>query len=172
MTTVRKPRPRPQRAAGPLARVRKLCLALPDTTEKIAWGAPTFRVKGKIFVMYADNHHKDGRVAIWCMAPAGAQKTFVAADPEHFFVPPYVGPYGWLGVRLDRKLSWSVTGDIIEEAWRERGGPQLESPKRQRGSSRNSSGSPKRQQGSSSVPNSGSPTRKQVTTRTKQKKGA
>jgi hypothetical protein len=87
--------------------VRRACLALPDTTEKIAWGAPTFRVAERLFVMFLDDHHGDGRLAIWVNAPAGAQEAFVAADPDRYFVPPYVGPSGWLGVRLDRKLSWT-----------------------------------------------------------------
>lgn len=87
-----------------LKQVRGACLALPDTTEKIAWGAPTFRVRERLFVMFADNHHGDGRLAIWINAAPGAQEAFVANDPESYFVPPYVGPSGWLGVRLDRGL--------------------------------------------------------------------
>ncbi|HEV8198425.1 MAG TPA: MmcQ/YjbR family DNA-binding protein [Candidatus Polarisedimenticolia bacterium] len=92
--------------AGPaaLAQVRRACLALPDTSEKIAWGAPTFRVKERLFVMFMDNHHGDGRLAIWCNAAPGAQEAFVARDGDRYFVPPYVGPSGWLGVRLDRGL--------------------------------------------------------------------
>lgn len=108
----------------PLARIRKLCLSLPETTEKIAWGAPTFRVQGKLFVMFADNHHGDGRVAIWCMAPVGSQQALVASDPEHFFVPPYVGPSGWVGIRLDRGLSWAIVKELIHEAHRTRA-PEL-----------------------------------------------
>ena len=114
-----KPRKAPKRSASEsdtLARVRKMCLSLPETSEKIAWGAPTFRVKGKLFVMYVDNHHSDGRVAIWCMAPEGSQRALVASDPEHFFVPPYVGPSGWIGIRLDRKLDWSIIKEMIQEA--------------------------------------------------------
>jgi predicted DNA-binding protein (MmcQ/YjbR family) len=96
-----------------LAKVRSACLALPDTTEKIVWGAPTFRVRERLFVMFADNHHGDGRLAIWCNAAPGAQEAFVANDAENYFVPPYVGPSGWLGVRLDRGLAASeVTARI------------------------------------------------------------
>jgi hypothetical protein len=87
-----------------LAKVRRLCLALPDTEEKIAWGAPTFRAGGRLFVMFMDNHHGDGRLAIWCNAAPGAQEAFVASDAAIYFVPPYVGPSGWLGVRLDGGL--------------------------------------------------------------------
>lgn len=104
------------RSSATLTRVRKICLALPETTEKIAWGAPTFRVRGKLFVMFADNHHKDGRVAIWCNAAKGAQLPLVASDPENFFVPPYVGCNGWIGVRIDCGLDWSVIAEMVREA--------------------------------------------------------
>jgi len=111
-------------AAGPsgaaaraaLARVRRACLALPDTTEKIAWGSPTFRVKERLFVMFMDNHHGDGRLAIWCHAAPGAQEAFVASDPDGYYVPPYVGPSGWIGVRLDRSLGASEIGARIRAA--------------------------------------------------------
>lgn len=103
-------------AAAALARVRKLCFALPGTAEKLAWGAPTFRVGGRLYCMFVDNHHGDGRLALWLAAPAGAQEAFVAADPERFFKPPYVGPSGWLGVRLDRRLPWSAVAGLLEEA--------------------------------------------------------
>jgi hypothetical protein len=102
----------------PLPRVRRICLALPETQEKEAWGAPTFRVCGKIFVTFVDNHHNDGRVALWCNAPPGAQQGLVASDPEHLFVPPYVGCRGWLGVRLDKGLDWSIITELIKEAYR------------------------------------------------------
>ena len=102
--------PGPAPRGGPasdraLTQVRAACLALPDTTEKIAWGEPTFRVRERLFVMFTDNHHGDGRLAIWVNAAPGAQEAFTASDPESYFVPPYVGPSGWLGVRLDRGLS-------------------------------------------------------------------
>src|SRR5436309_15827482 len=74
-----------------LALVRKICLGLPDTEEKIAWSEPTWRVHGKLFAMFSNNHHGDGRIAVWANAPMGAQQDLVAADPEHFFIPPYVG---------------------------------------------------------------------------------
>lgn len=101
-----------------LSRVRKACLALPDTHEKEAWGAPTFRVRGRLFVMFVDNHHGDGRLAIWCSAPPGAQDALVASSPAHFFVPPYVGPSGWIGVRLDTGLAWRTVAARIREAHR------------------------------------------------------
>jgi len=101
-----------------LERVRRICLALPEATEKLAWGSPTFRVRDRIFVMYGENHHGDGRIAIWCNAAEGVQAELVAADPEHIFVPAYVGKGGWIGVRLDRGLPWPAVRSLIEEAYR------------------------------------------------------
>ena len=101
-----------------LARVRKLCLALPETSERPSHGAPTFFIRGKrSFLMVFDNHHGDGRFALWCGAGDGVQAMLVEADPERFFVPPYVGHRGWLGVRLDRGLSWNELEGIVEDAY-------------------------------------------------------
>ena len=100
-----------------LAQARKICLSLPDTEEKIAWGEPTFRVGGRLFVMFANNHHNDGRIALWCNAPEGAQRDIVASDEEVFFVPPYVGVGGWIGMRLDRKLSEKAMAAVIVQAY-------------------------------------------------------
>ena len=102
-----------------LDRVRALCLAYPGAEEKISHGAPVFHVRGKLFVMFADNHHGDGRLAVWCKAPAGAQPELVDSDPDLFFVPPYVGPSGWVGVRLDRQAAaWDALASIAEDGWR------------------------------------------------------
>jgi hypothetical protein len=101
-----------------LDRIRSICLALPETSERPSHGAPTFFVRGKrAFVMVLTNHHGDGRFAIWCAAPAGMQRSLVEADPERFFVPPYVGHRGWLGVRLDRGLDWDELAGICEDAY-------------------------------------------------------
>ena len=93
----------PDKFAGQphLERVRRICLALPEATEKEAWLAPTFRIRNKMFASYALNHHNDGRVALWCHAPAGLQEELVAAEPEKFFRPPYVGHKGWIGLNLE-----------------------------------------------------------------------
>jgi hypothetical protein len=101
-----------------LTRIRRICLALPDATEKIAWGSPTFRVRDRIFVMFVNDHHGDGRVAVWCNADRDAQVAIVEADPRRFFVPPYVGPRGWIGIRLDRRPNWAVVSALIEEGHR------------------------------------------------------
>jgi hypothetical protein len=104
--------------AAILQRVRKLCLALPEATEKLSHGSPTFFVK-KTFVMYLDDHHGDGRLALWCAAPPGVQGELVDQEADRFFVPPYVGGRGWLGVRLDRDPDWDEIAGIIEDAYRE-----------------------------------------------------
>jgi hypothetical protein len=103
-----------------LARIREICLALPETSERPSHGAPTFFVRGKkAFLMVLTDHHGDGRFAVWCAAPAGMQSMLVEADPERFFVPPYVGHRGWLGVRLDRGLDWDELAGIAEDAYAE-----------------------------------------------------
>jgi hypothetical protein len=69
-----------------------------------------------MFVMFMVNHHDDGRLAIWCSAPGGVQQIQVAAEPEHFFVPPYVGSRGWLGIRLDTGLDWDIVTALVKDA--------------------------------------------------------
>jgi hypothetical protein len=104
----------------PLERVRGACLALPEVEERLSHGAPSFFVRGKrCFVMVMDDHHGDGRYALWCAAPEGMQHALVAGDAESYFVPPYVGHRGWVGVRLDRALPWDEIAGAIEDAWME-----------------------------------------------------
>ena len=101
----------------PLAFVRAVCTALPDVTERPSHGAPTWFVRDKrAFVMYLDDHHGDGRLALWCAAPPGAQEALVT--DEGYFVPPYVGHRGWVGVRLDRGLPDDEVREACEEAYR------------------------------------------------------
>lgn len=103
-----------------LRRIRRICLALPEVSERLSHGAPTFFVRGKkAFLMVLTDHHGDGRFAIWCAAPSGMQSMLVDADPERFFVPPYVGHRGWLGVRLDRGIHWDELEGIAEDAYAE-----------------------------------------------------
>ena len=109
-----------------LVRIREICLALPETSERLSHGAPTFFVRGKrAFVMVLSNHHGDGRFAIWCAAPDGMQRLLLESEPERFFVPPYVGHRGWLGVRLDRRLDWDELAGIVEDAYGEVAPPKL-----------------------------------------------
>jgi hypothetical protein len=103
-----------------LEQIRTICLGLPETSERLSHGAPTFFVRDKrAFLMVLDNHHGDGRYAVWCAAPEGMQQMLVEADPDRFFVPPYVGHRGWLGVRLDRGLDWDELTGIAEDAYAE-----------------------------------------------------
>ena len=109
-----------------LTRLRKIALALPETSERLSHGAPTFFVREKrSFVMVLTDHHGDGRFAIWCAAPPGLQAMLVEADPERFFVPPYVGHRGWLGMRLDHALDWDELAGIVEDAYAEVAPPKL-----------------------------------------------
>jgi hypothetical protein len=109
-----------------LERVRAICLGLPETSERLSHGAPTFFVRGKRpFVMVLQNHHGDGLFALWCAAAEGVQSMLVEADPERFFVPPYVGHRGWLGFRLDRAFDADELAGIIEDAYAEIAPPAL-----------------------------------------------
>lgn len=97
-----------------IERVRRLCLALPEATEKTAWGEQTWRVKDKLFAMFANNHHNDGRVAVWLNAPMGVQEHLVADDPDTFFRPPYVGVKGWIGVVVDRVTDEALRPHVVQ----------------------------------------------------------
>jgi len=110
----------------PLERLRRLCFALPEAHEVEAWGTPTFRVRNKLFAMHASagNHHGAGREAVWCKAGPGNQALMVEAAPDRFFVPPYVGPGGWIGVYLDQSTDWAELAELLDDAYR------LTAPKR------------------------------------------
>ena len=103
-----------------LREVRAACLALPEASERLSHGTPTFFVRDKkSFVMFWDDHHGDGILGIWCAAPPGVQLELVELEPHRFFRPPYVGHRGWLGVRLDRSPDWSELGGIVTDAYRQ-----------------------------------------------------
>lgn len=103
----------------PLERLRSLCLALPETSERLSHGEPTWFIRDKkTFVMFADHHHDD-RLGCWLAAPPGSQEALVAAQPERFFVPPYVGHRGWLGIRFDVPgVDWDEVPELVVEAYR------------------------------------------------------
>lgn len=103
---------------NPLANLAELCLSLPETTERMSHGEPTWFVGKKVFVTYADHHHDD-RLGFWCAAPTGVQEDLVTNQPEKFFRPPYVGHRGWLGVYLDVPVVWDELADIVEQAYRQ-----------------------------------------------------
>ncbi len=113
-------------AAAPLARVRRICLAYPESSERLSHGSPAFFVREKkCFVMFTNDHHGDGRVAIWCPAPPGIQQELVEMDPDVFFAPPYVGPSGWIGLRLDRQVQPGWLSRVIRDAYRMRAPKKL-----------------------------------------------
>ena len=97
------------------------CLSLPETASKVSHGMPTFQVRAKSFASWALNHHGDGLAGLWLKMPSGAQAHFVSAEPEHYFIPPYSGPSGWLGLRLndlpDKGPSWETVCQRIAEAY-------------------------------------------------------
>jgi hypothetical protein len=102
-----------------LERLRGLCLALPEVTERLSHGEPTWFIRDKkTFVMFANQHHDD-RIGLWCAAPEGAQEELLATDPTRFFRPPYVGHRGWVGVYLDiEDVDWDQLADIVRDAYR------------------------------------------------------
>lgn len=106
------------RPGSPLARVRDLCLAFPETQERPSHGEACWFAGGKkLFVMAADHHH-DERVAFWAAAPDGVQERLIADDPDGYFRPPYVGHRGWVGVWLDGEVDWDRVDEVVEDAWR------------------------------------------------------
>jgi hypothetical protein len=111
--------PRGSMATRVLTRLRKICLSLPEAHEVEAWGEPTFRVRNKLFAMYASptTHHGGGRPAVWCKAAPGNQSLMVRAKPDRFFVPPYVGPSGWVGVWLDGAIDWREAGELLRDSY-------------------------------------------------------
>ena len=103
----------------PIDRLRTVCLALPEAHEVEAWNEPTFRVKNKIFAMFAasENHHGAGRPSVWVKSTHLIQDMLIHDDPDRYFAPPYVGPKGWLGIRLDRRPNWTTVADLIRDAY-------------------------------------------------------
>jgi predicted DNA-binding protein (MmcQ/YjbR family) len=103
----------------PLTRIRRICLALPEAQEVEAWGEPTFRVRNKLFAMFASaaNHHGNGTNAVWLKAAPGNQALMVKADNDRFFVPPYVGPSGWIGVKLDADIDWKELTELVRDSY-------------------------------------------------------
>ncbi|MEZ5182540.1 MAG: MmcQ/YjbR family DNA-binding protein [Acidimicrobiales bacterium] len=99
--------------------VRAACLALPEVTERLSHGAPTWFVRAKkTFVTFHDDHHGDGIVGIWCAAAPGVQAELIEAEPERFYRPAYVGHRGWIGVRLDVSPDWREVREIVADAYR------------------------------------------------------
>lgn len=97
-----------------IARIRDICLALPDATEKTAWGDPTFRVRDRIFAMVKRG---DGQNSVWCKAADGVQGVLIEAAPLRFFIPPYVGHKGWVGARLDDGPDWDEVANVVRNSY-------------------------------------------------------
>lgn len=106
-------------------RVRAICLALPEVTEKASHGAPSFFVRKQFLMLWSTGHHDHQFPHLWCAAPPGAQQEMVLAEPGRFFRPPYVGGRGWIGVRLDGAVDWSEIEAICEDAYRAVAPPKL-----------------------------------------------
>jgi hypothetical protein len=98
-----------------LERLRSICLGLPEAVEAGGVGNPTFKVREKIFAM---QHGHEGRSSCWVKAPPGVQGMLVGHDPSRFFVPPYVGHHGWVGIWLDVEVDWEELADLVEESFR------------------------------------------------------
>ena len=105
---------------SPLTRLRKLCLTLPEAHEQLAWSEPTFRVRNKLFAMYAsaDRHHGAARASVWINASKVNQLLLVQAQPARYFVPAYVGPKGWIGVWLDAAPDWADVRELLDDGYR------------------------------------------------------
>ena len=101
-----------------LERLRTILAAWPETSEKLSHGVPTWWGGKKTFARFVDNHHGDGRLAIWVKSTFLEQEARVEADPDTYFVPPYLGPSGWVGMRLDHDPDWQVVEDLLEEGYR------------------------------------------------------
>jgi predicted DNA-binding protein (MmcQ/YjbR family) len=135
MTARRKPRaragalvrvPAKGRTADLLARLRAICLALPEAQEKLSHGEPTwFAGTGKVFAMFDDHHHGAPHVSVWLPAPEGAQQVLIANDPKRFWRPPYLGHKGWVAVVLDTRPRWPLVADLVEQGYRMVASPKL-----------------------------------------------
>jgi hypothetical protein len=97
-----------------LVRVRRICMSMAGATEKLSHGQPTFFVNKRVFTMFANNHHKDGHIAVWIPAPPGLQAALMKSSPKTYFRPPYVGPAGWVGIDLNGIGDDDLAAHIIE----------------------------------------------------------
>ena len=106
------------RRKDPLLKLREIISVWPETDERISHGAPTWWGGKKTFATFHVNHHGDDRVAVWVKFAKEDQQDLVDSNPDVFFIPPYVGPSGWIGIRLDRKVDWGVVAGLLEEGYR------------------------------------------------------
>jgi|SRR5688572_1013780 len=123
----RRPGSRKGKRDSQLERVRRICSSMPSAFEKLSHGAPTFFVEKfkNVFIMFVDNHHEDGHLALWLPAPAGLQAALVEEAPDTYYKPPYVGSSGWIGINLDR-INDEALEIHVRKAW------ELSAPKRKK----------------------------------------
>ena len=114
---MKEPAPRKDTSGEHISRVRRLCMALQGTTEKVSHGAPTFFLKQGVYLMFVDNHHDDGHIAVWLATDHGTQQALIKSDPKKYYRPPYVGVSGWVGVDL-REVDDEELGMLVVDAWR------------------------------------------------------
>ena len=105
-------------AASPLTRLRKIIESLPETSEKLSHGSPTWWGGKKTFAIYHNGNYDEGRRAVWIKAPDGAQEDLIASDPDRFYRPKYLGPSGWVAMRLEGKVDWAEVRFLLEQGWR------------------------------------------------------
>jgi hypothetical protein len=110
-------KPQVEHGEDHIRRVRRICSALPGTTEKLSHGEPTFFVNKRVYAMISNNHHKDGHIAVWVPAAPGVQEALIHTEPGKYYRPPYVGPAGWVGIELPRIGEEELSANLAE-AWR------------------------------------------------------
>jgi hypothetical protein len=103
---------------NPIDRVRKTCLALPEATEKLSHGEPTWFVRGKVFASWEDHHHGDPTVGLWVNAPMGLQEMLVSAEPARYYRPKYVGHRGWIGINMEGDIDWPYAAELMTDSYR------------------------------------------------------
>ena len=106
------------KARDPLGKLRKIIGVWPETDERLSHGSPTFWGGRKTFATFVDNHHGDGRIGAWIKSDADTQEGLVEANPNVFYIPPYVGPSGWIGVRLDCDVDWDLVEGLLLDGYR------------------------------------------------------
>lgn len=109
-------------SARVLKELRRICLGFPEVSERLSHGSPSFFIRGKkTLAMFVNDHHGDDILGIWCPAFPGVQQELIDLEPDRFFRPPYVGPSGWIGVRLDRDVDWGEITEILADSYRKVG---------------------------------------------------
>lgn len=102
-----------------LERLTKICLALPASSREIMGDHAAFKVRKKVFVYFLNNHHGDGIVSVACKVLPGDNEALAKSNPSRFYLPAYVGPRGWVALRLDvGKVDWSEVKELVTTSYR------------------------------------------------------